>query len=118
MDLEGLRLIRLNSSVVFPNPKANFDFVSSFYLELFPPHVSEYHVQIFCPKAAFQTLLKFYHNAAVQTNISTKFSPNAVYSNSPTFHYLTFFAPKAELASCLPLPEGRARTAWENFKSF
>jgi hypothetical protein len=103
------RLIRLNSPVVFLRPKANSEVVVSFYL----PRASQHHLQIFRPQAAFQTLLKFYHNAAKGITNFNKIQPKCSASfhcgvlKQSTFHYLTFFAPVAELASSLPLSEGR-----------
>jgi hypothetical protein len=93
-------------------PKANSEVAVSFY----PPRASQHHLQIFCPQAAFQTLLKLYQNAANGIKNSTKLKNQPKCSNyfhcgvlkQSIFHYLTFFAPAAELASILTLSEGRS----------
>jgi hypothetical protein len=60
MDVEGLgQANSMKFFHIFLSPKANCEVVVSFYLELFAPYASQYHLQIFCPKAAFRTLLKF-----------------------------------------------------------
>jgi len=100
------RSIRLNSPAIFLTPKANFEVVI-----FYPPRASQHHLQIFCPQAAFQTLLKLYQNAAIGIKNSTKLKNQPKCSNSFhcgvlkqfNFHYLTFFAPVAELASSLTL---------------
>jgi hypothetical protein len=118
------RLIRLNPPVVFLRPKANSEVVVSFY----PPRASQHHLQIFCLQAGSQALLHLYRKAAngIKNSIKLKIQPKCSSSfhcgvlKQSTFHYVTFFAPVAELASSLPLSEGRATLSGnpQSFKYF
>jgi len=98
-------------------PKANSGVAVSFY----PPRDLNIIFKFSAhPQAAFQTLLKLYQNAANGIKNSTKLKNQPKCSNyfhcgvlkQFIFHYLTFFAPAAELAFHSDIIRRTIRTAW------